>query len=125
MFIQHTPRTQLIWDRYQSAASQIMSQYNIPSFERFVEGLKEQSETEPTEGHSNYRFANALLDMDETDVKDFYDFHKTLVILNAVSENELSEYDCPAVLCAHTHPSQARCAYRRRGGSADEHWSAP
>eukprot|EP00755_Sulcionema_specki_P028345 Sspe_Gene.1839::Locus_613_Transcript_1_1_Confidence_1.000_Length_1055::g.1839::m.1839 len=49
---------------------------------------------EPTEASTlnNYRFANALLDKDETDVKDFYEFHRSLALLNAAAENELSEH---------------------------------
>ena len=74
-----------------SAGSQIHSVYNIPSFAKFTEHLLESSQNEPAE-NSNYRMANALLDMEEDDVKDFYEFHKSLVILNAVCENELSEY---------------------------------
>jgi len=84
-------RLQIVFNRFNSAASQFHSVYNLPSWDKFVENLGASAETEPAE-NSNYRFANAILDMDEEDVKDFYSFHRSLVILNAVSENELSEH---------------------------------
>eukprot|EP01060_Flectonema_neradi_P031451 TRINITY_DN4775_c3_g1_i1.p1 TRINITY_DN4775_c3_g1~~TRINITY_DN4775_c3_g1_i1.p1 ORF type:complete len:307 (+),score=77.22 TRINITY_DN4775_c3_g1_i1:55-975(+) len=84
-------RTQIIFNRFVSAGSQVHAVYNIPSFEKFTASLLEASENEPAE-NSNYRMANALLDLEENDVRDFYEFHKSLVILNAVSENELSEH---------------------------------
>merc|ERR1711964_933968 len=40
----------------------------------------------------NYCFANAVLNNEETFVRDYYDFHSTMAVLNAVAENELSEY---------------------------------
>jgi len=84
-------RFQIIFNRYVSAASQTHCVYNIPAWDKFVETLGETAQNEPAE-NSNYRFANAILDMDEEDVKDFYNFHRNMVILNAVSENELSEH---------------------------------
>jgi len=84
-------RLQIVFNRFGSAASQIHSVYNIPNWEKFIEALGESAQTEPAE-ESNYRFANAILDMDEEDVKDFYNFHRSLCLLNATSENELSEH---------------------------------
>ncbi|KAJ9470261.1 ATP synthase gamma chain [Diplonema papillatum] len=92
--VEKSDRIQVVFNRFVSAGQQVQSVYNLPSFEKFVVALSTLSDqgTEPTEGINNYRFANAVLDMNEEDVKDFYSFHRGLVVLNAVSENELSEH---------------------------------
>lgn len=83
-------RTQIIFTRYISAGSQRQAVYNIPAFDKWLEGLTTAASTEEKKTH--YQFANAVLENDENLVRDFYDFHSTLAILNAVCENELSEY---------------------------------
>eukprot|EP01059_Diplonema_ambulator_P027317 TRINITY_DN4525_c0_g1_i1.p2 TRINITY_DN4525_c0_g1~~TRINITY_DN4525_c0_g1_i1.p2 ORF type:complete len:309 (+),score=108.64 TRINITY_DN4525_c0_g1_i1:51-977(+) len=86
-----TERIQIIFNRFMSAGLQMHKVFNVPSWEKFISAVAAASETEPAE-NSNYRLFNAILDMEEDDVKDFYDFHRSLVMLNAVSENELSEH---------------------------------
>jgi F-type H+-transporting ATPase subunit gamma len=82
-------RTQLLYNRYVSAGIQRQAVYNIPSFTKWMEGLSDASSTENQK--SRYLFANAVLDMEEETIRDYYDFQATLTVLNAVSENELSE----------------------------------
>eukprot|EP01064_Diplonema_japonicum_P028630 TRINITY_DN442_c2_g1_i1.p2 TRINITY_DN442_c2_g1~~TRINITY_DN442_c2_g1_i1.p2 ORF type:complete len:308 (+),score=100.89 TRINITY_DN442_c2_g1_i1:63-986(+) len=84
-------RLQIIYNRYVSAGVQTLKSMNLPSFDAFCEAVAAASENEPAEG-SNYRFFNAILDMEEDDVKDFFNFHRTLCMLYCVSENELSEH---------------------------------
>ena len=83
-------RTQVIFTRYVSAGAQRTAVYNIPAFDKWLEKLNTSASTETDK--KNYSFANAVLNHEEHVVRDFYDFHATLAILNAVSENELSEY---------------------------------
>lgn len=82
-------RIQVIFHRCVSAASQKQCVYNIPAYEKWKEDLVEASSTDAQK--SRYLFANALLNEDEELIRDFYDFHACLAILNAVCENELSE----------------------------------
>lgn len=84
-------RTQVVFNRFVSAGVQAQKVFNLPSWTKFTEAVAAASEVEPSE-NSNYRFFNAILDMEEDDVKDFFHFHRALVMLNAVSENELSEH---------------------------------
>lgn len=87
-------RVQLIYNRYISAGMQRLACINIPPFEQWLERMNKAASTESGEGadKNNYMFANALLNNDETVIKDFYEFHGTLATLNAICENELSEY---------------------------------
>jgi len=85
-------RTQVIFTRYVSAGSQRQAVYNIPAYDKWLEKFTTSASTESDKKNPNYLFANAVLNHDEHVVRDFYDFHATLAILNAVSENELSEY---------------------------------
>lgn len=82
-------RTQLLFARFLSAGVQRQAVYNIPSFDKWMEGLSDAAST--TNQKSRYLFANAVLNNEAETVRDFYDFHATMTVLNAVSENELSE----------------------------------
>ncbi|KPI84772.1 putative ATP synthase F1 subunit gamma protein [Leptomonas seymouri] len=82
-------RTQIIFHRCVSASSQKAGYYNIPAYDKWKEDLADASSTENQK--SRYLFANTLLNEDEQMIRDFYDFHATLAILNSVCENELSE----------------------------------
>lgn len=82
-------RYQILFHRCVSAGSQKQCHYNIPGFETWKADLGEAASTENQK--SRYLFANALLNCDEETQQDFYEFHSTLAVLNAVCENELSE----------------------------------
>ncbi|EAN86374.1 putative ATP synthase F1 subunit gamma protein [Trypanosoma cruzi] len=82
-------RYQVIFHRFVSAGVQKHAVYNIPSFEKWKEDLADAASTENQK--SRYLFANALQNEEEQFIRDFYDFHASLAILNAVGENELSE----------------------------------
>jgi len=84
-----TDRVQLLYNRYVSAGVQRQAVYNIPSYAKWMEGLSDAAST--TNQKNRYLFANALLLNEEETVRDFYDFHASLTVLNAVCENELSE----------------------------------
>ena len=86
---QDADRYQVFFHRFISAGVQRPALYNIPSYTKFVEGLTDASSTENQK--SRYNFANALLNEEEEFIRDFYDFHASLAILNAVCEHELSE----------------------------------
>ena len=83
-------RTQYVFNRFLSAGSQRMATYNIPAFNKWVESLNDAAATENNK--ENYNFANALLNQEEQFVRDYYDFQSTMAVLNALAENELSEY---------------------------------
>lgn len=87
--IQDAERFQVFFHRFVSAGVQRPAVYNIPSYTKFVEGLTDASSTENQK--ARYNFANALLNEEEEFIRDFYDFHASLAILNAVCEHELSE----------------------------------
>lgn len=84
-----TERYQILFHRCLSAASQKQTHYNIPAFEGWRESLEDAASTDNQK--ARYVFANTLLNLDEETIQDFYEFHATLAILNAVCENELSE----------------------------------
>eukprot|EP00758_Cryptobia_borreli_P015819 Tbor_TRINITY_DN6057_c2_g2::TRINITY_DN6057_c2_g2_i1::g.10814::m.10814/K02136/ATPeF1G, ATP5C1, ATP3; F-type H+-transporting ATPase subunit gamma len=86
--IPETERIQVIFNRYISAGTQRLALYNFPKYEKWTEGLNTAASTED----KRYSFANALLENEEETIRDFYDFHGTLCVLNAVCENELSEH---------------------------------
>lgn len=86
---QDAERFQVYFHRFISAGVQRPAVYNIPSYAKFVEGLGDASSTDNQK--SRYNFANALLNEEEEFIRDFYDFHASLAILNAVCEHELSE----------------------------------
>lgn len=83
-------RTQIVFSRYISAGTQRQCVYNIPAFAPWLEKLNTTASTE--ENKDNYSFANALLNNEETFIRDFYDFHSALMATSAACENELSEY---------------------------------
>ncbi|CCD19647.1 putative ATP synthase [Trypanosoma vivax] len=80
---------QVIFHRFVSAGVQKHAQYSIPSYERWKEDLADAASTDNQK--NRYLFANALQNEEERLIRDFYDFHATLAVLNAVGENELSE----------------------------------
>lgn len=79
----------IVFHRCVSAGSQRQAYYNIPSFEKWKEDLVDAASTENQK--TRYLFANSLLNEEDELVRDFYDFHASLALLNAVGENELSE----------------------------------
>jgi F-type H+-transporting ATPase subunit gamma len=87
--IENAERVQILFNRYVSAGSQRQAVYNIPSFQKWLDGLGDAASTENQK--DRYLFANALLNEDEELIRDYYDFHAALTMLNAVAENELSE----------------------------------
>ncbi|ESL06635.1 ATP synthase F1 subunit gamma protein [Trypanosoma rangeli SC58] len=82
-------RFQIIFHRFVSAGVQKHAVYNVPSYERWKEDIADAASTDNQK--SRYLFANALQNEEEQFIRDFYDFHASLAILNAVAENELSE----------------------------------
>lgn len=87
---ENVARIQIIYTRFVSASQQRLAVYNIPSFEAWSKKLNEAASTDTDK--ERYSFANAVVNNDEKFVRDFYDFHATLAILNAATEHELSEY---------------------------------
>jgi F-type H+-transporting ATPase subunit gamma len=83
-------RTQFIYSRFVSAGVQRQAVYNLPPFDSWVAKISNIASTETEK--TNYQFANAVLNLDDVVQRDFYDFHAALMVLNAVSENEHSEY---------------------------------
>ena len=83
-------RMQVIYNRYISAGTQRPHYYNIPTFDKWMDKMTEASNGDKEKDRC--QFANAVLENDEQVVRDFYQFHGCLVTLNAVCENELSEY---------------------------------
>jgi len=83
-------RTQFVFHRFVSAGVQRLATYTLPSYEKWLSNLQTKSSTDTDK--VNYQFANAVLNLDDVVVRDFYDFHATLMILNATCENEHSEY---------------------------------
>lgn len=86
---ENTERFQIYFNRFVSAGSQRAAVYNIPSYAKWLDGLQDAASTE-NQKH-RYLFANALMNEEEEFIRDYYDFHASIAILNAVSENELSE----------------------------------
>lgn len=85
--VENVMRTQIQFNRFISAGVQRQAVYNIPSYTTWLEGIG----ADATTTSNRYLFANALLNNDEEIIRDFYDFHATLSVLNATNENELSE----------------------------------
>jgi len=83
-------RMQLVYSRFVSAGAQRQAVINIPNFEKWQETLTTAATTDKDK--ENYSFANAVMAMEDEDIRDFYDFHATLAVLHASLENELSEY---------------------------------
>ncbi|CCW62904.1 unnamed protein product [Phytomonas sp. EM1] len=79
----------VIFHRCISSGLQRQCCYTIPCYDKWKTDLVDASSSE-NQKH-RYLFANALLNEDEELMRDFYDFHASLAILNAVCENELSE----------------------------------
>jgi ATP synthase F1 gamma subunit len=88
-YAENTERYQVVFHRFVSAAAQRAAVYNIPSYNKWMEGLTDAASTDNQK--SRYLFANALMNEEEEFIRDYYDFHASLAILNAVCENELSE----------------------------------
>lgn len=88
-------RLQILFHRFVSAGAQRQTRYNIPAWDGWLLQMNEianSAEPTPDSGKlNNYRLANAILDKEESEVRDFYDFHRAIAYLNAHSENELSE----------------------------------
>jgi len=82
-------RYQVVFNRFISAGVQRQGVYNIPSFQKWLDDLNAAASTDAQK--QRYSFANAVLNNDEEIIRDFYDFHSSLAILNAAGENELSE----------------------------------
>lgn len=88
--VTETPeRFQVYFNRFVSAGQQRAAVYNIPTYGKWLDGLQDAASTENQK--NRYLFANALLNEEEEFIRDYYDFHASLAILNAVCENELSE----------------------------------
>jgi F-type H+-transporting ATPase subunit gamma len=89
-------RAQIIYARYIQASSQKMACFNIPPFEDWKTRIEEESsgdgKLEADGMIQNLSMMTALGEKEETTLGEFYDFHLTLTVLNAVCENELSEY---------------------------------
>jgi F-type H+-transporting ATPase subunit gamma len=89
-------RCQIVYARYLQASAQRMAAFNLPTFEDWKARVEEESAGEgKLEGEGmvqNLSMMTALGEKEESVLADFYDFHATLTILNAVCENELSEY---------------------------------
>jgi F-type H+-transporting ATPase subunit gamma len=90
-------RVQIIYNRYHQASVQKLAVFNIPSFELWRTRLQEESVGDGKADHGNDMLQNlpmqtALMEKDDVLLEDFYDFHLALSVLNASSENELSEY---------------------------------
>lgn len=85
--IENTERVQIQFNRFISAGVQRQAVYNIPAYEQWLEGIN----TAASQEDKRYSFANALLENEAETIRDFYDFHASLAVLNAVCENELSE----------------------------------
>eukprot|EP01065_Artemidia_motanka_P037942 TRINITY_DN46828_c0_g1_i1.p1 TRINITY_DN46828_c0_g1~~TRINITY_DN46828_c0_g1_i1.p1 ORF type:complete len:316 (+),score=151.82 TRINITY_DN46828_c0_g1_i1:88-1035(+) len=88
-------RLQIVFHRFVSAAAQRQARYNIPSWDNWLQEVGAAAHGTPPAADSgmlnNYWLCNAILDKEETDVKDYYEFHRALAFLNAHVENELSE----------------------------------
>jgi F-type H+-transporting ATPase subunit gamma len=90
-------RAQVVFTRFQQASVQKLARFNIPSFDEWMEAVQAGSQAEPKAGEvdednlNNYMFHNAVMDNGD-EARDFYDFHASLAVLNALQENELSEY---------------------------------
>jgi len=89
-------RVQVIFNRYHQASVQRLASFNLPTFEDWKIRIEEESSGDgklESEGMvQNLSMLTALGEKDELALADFYDFHSALTVLNAVSENELSEY---------------------------------
>lgn len=79
----------ILFHRCISAGSQRQSYYSILSYDKWLHDIETASG--PDNQKSRYFFANSLLNGDDETIRDFYDFHASLALLNAISENELSE----------------------------------
>jgi len=89
-------RAQVIYNRYHGASTQKLAVFNIPKFADWKAKIEEESAGDgkiEEEGLlQNLPMKTALGELEENALEDFYNFHSCLAVLNAVSENELSEY---------------------------------
>ena len=83
-------KTVYVYNRFVSAGSQRMAAFTVPAFAKWQEKLNESASTEKDK--DNYNFANAVLNLDESVVRDYYDFQTSMAVLHGLAENELSEY---------------------------------
>jgi len=88
-------RLQIIFHRFISAGQQRQTRYNLPAWDSWLTQINEIGNSPEPAADSgklnNYRLANAILDKEEDEVRDFFDFHRAIAFLNAHCENELSE----------------------------------
>jgi F-type H+-transporting ATPase subunit gamma len=92
-------RVVLLFTRYISTASQRMSMFSIPKYDKWVEGVKKQAgeykaevQGQESEDPNNYQLMNALMEREGDFLRDYYDFNVALLASHATMENELSEY---------------------------------
>lgn len=98
-YLDHTSteydRLQIVFHRFVSVGAQRQCRYNLPSWDSWLSQINDiGNSAEPTADSgklNNYRLANAILDKEESEVRELYDFHRMIAFLNAHSENELSE----------------------------------
>lgn len=79
----------VLFHRCISASAQRQCYYAIANYDKWRENIEVAAS--PDAQRTRYFFANTLLSGDDEFVRDFYDFHASLALLNAVCENELSE----------------------------------
>jgi len=88
-------RLQIIFHRFISAGQQRQTRYNLPAWDSWLTQINEIGNSPEPAADSgklnNYRLANAILDKEEDEVRDFFEFHRAIAFLNAHCENELSE----------------------------------
>lgn len=89
-------RLQIVYTRYVQASIQRLAVFNIPNFSEWKQKAEDEAAVDlnavPEGMVQNTLMLTALGEQPEEVVEDFYDFHLGLTVLNAVSENELSEY---------------------------------
>eukprot|EP00996_Jenningsia_fusiforme_P002543 NODE_3369_length_990_cov_36.219979_g3096_i0.p1 GENE.NODE_3369_length_990_cov_36.219979_g3096_i0~~NODE_3369_length_990_cov_36.219979_g3096_i0.p1 ORF type:complete len:321 (+),score=82.03 NODE_3369_length_990_cov_36.219979_g3096_i0:43-963(+) len=90
-------RAQIIYNRYHQASVQRLAAFNVPRFESWRARVEEESvgdgkQNLPEGLLNNLTLQTALGELEEESLKEFYDFHLALTVLNASCENELSEY---------------------------------
>jgi ATP synthase F1 gamma subunit len=87
--VPNVERVQVVFSRYLSAGVQRQATYTLLPYDKWSEKM---NNTGASDEKGNKGFVNAFLNLDADLQKDYYDFQSTLLVLNAVSENELSEY---------------------------------
>lgn len=88
-------RLQIIYNRYHSASTQRLASITVPRFEDWKEQTRAESAASAptTEGRlNNHSLKGAITYLDDEEKQDLYDFNLAVAVMNATSENELSEY---------------------------------